>query len=418
MPEITETTNAAQQTLAGTASFTLGEETYFIELFSNDIKGIWQDSLADGDITQALIAFLIFAVFLLLRGIFSRFVQKHLHSLTERSKNGLDDKVIDALLPPIKFIPVIAGLYFAAKYIGLDNDGFAAFVQTLIAFTIFWGAYRTMEPIRHVTHKLDALLTPTMSRWLFNVIKVVIVVLGAVVILEIWGINVGALLAGLGIFGAAVALGAQDVFKNLFAGLTVITEKKFQPGDWIKIDGVVEGTVEDIGFRSTSVRRFDKAPVQVPNNLLSNAPIINFSRMTHRRIYWQIGVEYRTTVDQLRVITEEIKAYLEGNDDFDKDVTTLVYTDSFGASSIDIMVYCFTKTTVWAEWLDIKQKLAFEIKDIVENRADTGFAFPSQSVYIEQLPGSGPERFEPPEDPKDKTGKKSKTAKSKKPKAA
>ena len=125
---------------------------------------------------------------------------------------------------------------------------------------------------------------------------------GAMAILEIWGIAVGPLLAGLGLFGAAVALGAQDLFKNLIGGMTIIAEKRFQPGEWIRVDGVVEGVVEDIGFRSTKVRRFDKAPVHVPNAALSDAVVTNFSRMTHRRIKWKIGVVYNSTVEQLQII--------------------------------------------------------------------------------------------------------------------
>lgn len=386
-------------------STAMGEDVFMIEAFSENIKSVWQGAVIEGDIQTSAIAFLIFIGFLFVRGLFSNIVQKRLHALTEKSQSDLDDKVIDALIPPIKFIPVIMGLYFAAKYAGIDNGGFNNFIQTLVTFTIFWGLSRSLEPIRHLSDKLEAMFTPTMVRWLFNVTKVVLIILATVIILEIWGINVGALLAGLGIFGAAVALGAQDVFKNLFAGITVITEKNFQPGDWIRIDGIVEGTVEDIGFRSTSVRRFDKALVQVPNALLSNAPIINFSRMSHRRIYWKIGVEYKTSVKQLETIRTEIVNYLENNDDFDKNVTTLVYTDSFGPSSIDIMIYCFTKTTVWAEWLDIKEKFAFALKEIVENKAKTAFAFPSQSIYIEQMPDQTPEPFEPPKPQKNK-GKK------------
>ncbi len=195
-------------------------------------------------------------------------------------------------------------------------------------------------------------------------------------------------------FGVAVALGAQDMFKNLIAGLTVIAEKRFNPGDWVKIDGEVEGTVENIGFRSTLIRRFDKAPVHVPNAKLSDNAVINFSKMTHRRIYWVLGVEYSTTVDQLKKIRDGIEKYVLGNDAFAKppEVSTFVRIDSFNDSSIDIMLYCFTKTTDWGEWLAIKEELAYTIKDIVEG-AGTGFAFPSQSVYLE----GAPEIFQPPE---------------------
>ena len=159
----------------------------------------------------------------------------------------------------------------------------------------------------------------------------------------------------------------------------------------------MEGVVESIGFRSTRIRRFDKAPVYVPNTFLSDNAVTNFTAMTHRRIYWMIGLEYRTTVAQLRQVRDEIEAAILNDDAFAKppEVPTFVRVDKFNDSSIDVMLYCFTKTTVWGEWLEIKEALAYRIKDIVEG-AGTGFAFPSQSVYIEALPGERPEMFTPP----------------------
>ena len=182
-------------------------------------------------------------------------------------------------------------------------------------------------------------------------------------------------------------MGAQDLFKNLIGGLSILIEQRFQRGDWILVDGVVEGTVEGIGFRSTTVRRFDKAPVHVPNQKLSDAAVTNFSAMTHRRIYWKIGLEYRSTLGQLREVRDGIESYLMASDEFEKppQVPLFVRVDSFNNSSIDIMIYCFTKTTNWGEWLEIKERFAYSIKDIVE-KAGTGFAFPSQSIYVEVIP--------------------------------
>lgn len=363
---------------------------------------VWQHGFMGVDISKIIIALAIFAAFLFFRGLFSKYILARLHTWTKRSDTEVDDKVIDALIPPIRFVPVILGVFFAAQYAGLDDklgEYFSRIMRTLISFTIFWALFRALGPISHMSRRLERMLSPTMVQWLYKVIKVLVVFIGAAVILEVWGIQVGPLLAGLGIFGAAIALGAQDMFKNMIGGLTVIAEKKFKPGDWIKVVGVVEGTVENIGFRSTQVRRFDKAPVQVPNSLLSDAAITNFTRMSHRRIYWVIGVEYRTTTEQLKIIRDGIMDYIHNNDAFDvsENVSTFVRVDSFGASSIDIMVYCFTKTTVWGEWLEIKENLAFEIKKLVEEKAGTGFAFPSQSIYVEQWPGDTPEVFSPPE---------------------
>ncbi len=367
---------------------------------------VWQHGFMGVDIGKIIIALVIFAGFMLLRGLFGKYVLSKLHSFAARTETRMDDKIIEALIPPIKFVPVILGLFFAARYAALDEALGAVFEQmmrSLLAFTIFWALHRALEPVSHMMRGLERMLTPMMVTWLFKALKVMVIFIGAAVILEIWGIRVGPLLAGLGLFGAAVALGAQDLFKNLIGGMTIIAEKRFHPGDWIKVEGVVEGVVEDIGFRSTRVRRFDKAPVHVPNAQLSDAVVTNFSRMTHRRIYWMIGVEYRTTTDQLKIIRDGIMAYIADSDAFESPeaVSTFVRVDSFGASSIDIMVYCFTKTTVWGEWLEIKEDFAFAIKAIVEEKAGTGFAFPSQSIYLEQWPNNDgrdtPEIFSPPD---------------------
>jgi len=146
------------------------------------------------------------------------------------------------------------------------------------------------------------------------------------------------------------------------------------------------------------VRRFDKAPVYVPNSKLSDDSLINYSAMTHRRIYWIIGVEYRTTVEQLRTIRDRIEDYILQSEAFahPPEVSTFVRIDRFSDSSIDIMLYCFTRTTVWGEWLEQKEQLAYRIKQIVEE-AGTGFAFPSQSLYVEAVPHENPEVFVPPE---------------------
>jgi MscS family membrane protein len=295
---------------------------------------------------------------------------------------------------------VIVGLFFAFEYIDIDQsvDLFGRqVIKSLVAFAIFWSVFRALTPLSYVSSSLGKLLTPMMMQWIFKAMRVAVIFLGLAVILEIWGIKVAPLLAGFGLFGVAVALGAQDFFKNLIAGMTIIAEKRFSIGDWIKVDGVVEGTVEDIGFRSTSIRRFDKAPVHVPNAHLSDTAVTNFTRMSHRRIYWVIGVTYSTTTDQLKTIRDGIMRYIEAQDSFDKDVSTFVRVDSFNNSSIDIMVYCFTKTTVWGEWLEIKEDFAFEIKRVVEEEAGASFAFPSTSLYVESWPdGEKPESFSPP----------------------
>ncbi len=372
-------------------------------ILSSEAVDVWQNGFMGIDIGKIILALLVLGAFLILRGVLSKYILYRLHRWTSKSNTSIDDRIVNALIPPIRFIPIILGIFFATQMLDFDGE-VAAFISSLIrsmiAFTIFWALHRTLDPIAHISKKLEKLLTPVMMVWIFKFLKVLVIFIGSAVILEIWGIAIGPLLAGLGLFGAAVALGAQDLFKNLIGGLTIIAEKRFYPGDWIKVDGIVEGTVEEIGFRSTRVRRFDKAPVYVPNSDLSDAVITNFSRMTNRRIYWKIGIKYSATREQLMIIRDEIANYLATCDDFEKPpkVSTFVRLDSFNDSSIDFMIYCFTKTTDWGEWLAVKEEFALVIKEIVEVKAGTEFAFPSQSIYIEGTTTDEPEIFEPPKE--------------------
>lgn len=381
--------------------FVLQELTRFWEL----TVSVWNQGVMGVDVARLLIGLLILVIAVVIRRLFARMVSNRLAALTQRTDSRLDDAIVGALEPPLRFVPVVLGVFIAAEYLGLpaELDVVAEkVVRSLIAFTLFWALFRVVDPLSFVFNRLKSLLGGPLVEWLVKAIKIAFVLFGAAAILEIWGINVAALIAGLGLFGVAVALGAQDLFKNLIAGILILAEKRFENGDWIRVDGVIEGTVEKIGFRSTFVRRFDKAPVYVPNTQLSDNAVVNFSKMTNRRIYWTIGVEYRTTVDQLKAVRDGIESYILGNPEFvqPEQGTMMVRVDSFGASSIDIMVYCFTHTTGWLEWLEIKERFAYHVKDVVEG-AGTGFAFPSRSLYIETVPGAPrpegePEAFVPP----------------------
>ncbi|HBC06181.1 MAG TPA: mechanosensitive ion channel protein MscS [Rhodospirillaceae bacterium] len=372
--------------------------------FWNLVVDVWQHGVIGIDVGRMAAALGIFLVFLMLRGLLTRFLMGWLRMMTKRTPWTLDDQILAAIEPPVRFVPVVMGLFFAfqvLKLAGTPDQMASNLVRSLIAFTIFWALYRAVDPLSVLLHRLDRIFSTELVEWMARAIRVLVFIIGAAAVLEIWGIKVGPIIAGFGLIGVAVALGAQDLFKNLIAGLLILAEKRFHKGDWIHVEGVVEGHVETIGFRSTMVRRFDKAPVMVPNSQLSDTAVINFTAMTHRRIKWLIGVEYRTSVDQLRVIRDQIAAYLEETPEFAPatDVSTFVRIDSFGDSSINIMVYCFTITTKWGEYLEIKEHLAYKVMDIVHG-AGAAFAFPSQSIYVESLPGDdAPEIFQPPPAP-------------------
>ncbi len=358
--------------------------------FWNLVVDVWKHGVYGVNVSEILIALAILLVFVTLRRLIARFFVNRLKRWAGRTETKLDDEVIDALERPFAFIPIVLGVFLATQYLSPQGNA-AVFMgnlnRSLVAFAIFWALYRLVEPFSFVMGNLQEIFTESMLEWLIKAMKAGFIALGGATILEIWGIAVGPVIAGLGLFGVAVALGAQDLFKNLIAGIFILGEQRFEPGDWIKVEGVVEGTVEVIGFRTTRIRRFDRAPEFVPNSKLSDNVVTNFTQMTHRRIYWTIALEYRTTLEQLREIRDAIEKHVLESDDFahPPEVPTFVRIDSFNNSSIDLMLYCFTRTTVWGEWLEIKERLAYAVKKIVEN-AGAGFAFPSQSVYVETWP--------------------------------
>lgn len=364
------------------------------------VVDVWRTGAFGIDVGAIISALGIFALFLVLRGLITRFILGALRLKVGRTKTSLDDNVLTALEEPIRLVPIIFGAFLALQFLNLEDtyqDMADNLVRSLITAAIFWALFRAIKPLSGLLVRLESVFTEVMLAWMVKAVKILVAFIGVAAVLEIWGIQVGPILAGLGLFGVAVALGAQDLFKNLIAGILIIAERRFNLGDWIRVDGVVEGTVEQIGFRSTMVRRFDKAPVYVPNTNLSDNAVTNFTAMTHRRIYWHIGVEYASTIDQLREIRDKIEAYILTHDEFagPDEVATFVRIDRFSDSSVDIMLYCFTRTTVWGEWLEIKERLAYAVKEIVEG-AGASFAFPSQSLYIEALPGEAPELFVPP----------------------
>ncbi|WP_300556278.1 mechanosensitive ion channel family protein [Maricaulis sp.] len=364
-------------------------------------QDVWASSFLGVSVGHGLSAVFILIIGLSLRGLIASWLVASLRRMAQKSENKLDDAVVDALAGPLKLVPVIIALFFALNTLQagaadegafLINDG-ENIIRTLITIAIFWALHNAVDPVMHLFKGLQNTLTPLMLDWMTKALRIIFIIVGAAAILELWGISVGPIVAGLGLFGVAVGLGAQDLFKNLIAGLLILTEKRFLPGDWIKVDGVVEGTVEEVNFRSTLVRRFDKGPVYVPNAKLADNAVTNFSRMTHRRTYWIIGVRYDTSIEQLQQIRDQVLDYVLTHPEYahPPEVSTFMRVDRFGDSSIDFMLYCFTKTTNWGEWLRLKEDLAFKIKEIVED-AGTDFAFPSTSVYLE----SGAEIFNPP----------------------
>jgi MscS family membrane protein len=356
-----------------------------LENFKDLFLDVWKEGISGVNISEIIIALSIFIFFLFLRGIFSKFVIKRLEKYVSKTTNKFDNSLVSSMEGPAKFFPIVLGFFVSTSYLSVENGAIELINRSLITILIFWTFHQIIGPLSVVIKSVGGLLSKDLVNWIIKAIKVLILILGAAAVLELWGIKIGPIIAGLGLFGVAVALGAQDLFKNLISGILVLVERRFQVGDWIFVEGVIEGTVESIGFRSTVVRRFDKSLATIPNFQFAENAVINNSLTTNRRINWVIGLEYRTTSEQLKKIKDEIEKYIKESELFSKtgDTFLTVKIEQFAASSIDIRLICFTKTKHYLEWMSVKDTLALAIKTIVEkNKAS--FAFPSTSIYVEK----------------------------------
>ena len=299
-----------------------------------------------------------------------------------------DDAIVGALKKPLTLIPIGIALFAILQEINLDET-YKSYGELLIKsyfyLAVFWSLADAITPVRDFVGEKYDFLTPTLRNWIFRTLKFIAYLVGVVSVLELWGVDAASIIAGLGLFSVALALGAQNFFKNLIGGLLIIGEKRFKQGDWVNIEGVAEGEVEKIDFRSTLIRRFDKAPIFVPNSVLSDSEIINFSEMPFRRIRFNVGLIYQTTPETILNIRKDIEDYVAKNDDLVNadEATTTIRVTQFNDSSIDLLIYCFTKSTRWHDYTKAKEDLILEIIKIVKNNG-SDFAYPTQTIHLEK----------------------------------
>ncbi len=359
-----------------------------IEYFYSQIKSVFENGVFGISLNDLgiIIFSIIFA--LLIRGIFAKILVLKVKNIVKKTSNNIDDKLFDALIPPFKLLPIVIVFLTITLYFDIQSTlglYFQKINTTLSTIFVFWLIHQALIPLSNFFYKLEEILSKALVLWITRSLRYLIIFLGIVAVLEVWGIKIGPVIAGLGLFGVAVALGAQDLFKNLISGIMILLEKRFNIGDVISVPGHTEGTVEHIGFRSTLIRKFDSTPITIPNYIFAEAPILNFTNRKNRRINWIIGMEYSSKINDLKKFTESISNYIQNNQNFivDENFKLFVKIDKFNDSSIDLLVYCFTSTNDWERFLIIKEELAIIIKEKAEE-IGLNFAFPSQSIYIEK----------------------------------
>ncbi len=350
------------------------------EYFQHTIWGI--------PLANLIFAFLVFLFILVLRHFFTYIVITFLQNFAKRSKTYYDDRIISALKAPIRFSFIIVALHFFFLLIFKETPFIKNVLNSLMLYTLFWAILAIAEALREIVYKATAKFNDDLSKemggFILALIKVLISGIGLAAILQVWGVNVTALIASLGLGGLAFALAAKDTASNLFGSLALLLDRSIRIGEWVKVGGV-EGVVEDVGMRTTKIRSFGKALITVPNSIVANSPIENFSRRGIRRIKMHIGLTYDTNSTQLLEIKNRIEQMLKSHEGISQKDSLMVYFDNFGDSSLDIFIYTFTNTANWAKYLETREDINVKIMQIVEE-CGSSFAFPSQSIYVESLP--------------------------------
>ncbi len=337
---------------------------------------------------------IIFIMFfsIAVRTIFTLGVVKFLQLILFKQVVYNQDRYLKNMSFAISFLPIVLGIRYSLNLINVPVGWeyiSRGFFKSLYIINFTWITYTFVDPIGFIFKKATlAEAHSTLLMWVIRISKFLIVLVGVSIFLEKWSVKVGTLITSLGIVGMAVALGAQDMFKNVISGIAIISERRFSVGDIIKVekdDIDIEGVVETIGFRSTTIRKFDRTLLFLPNSMIADAPVINFSSRMYRRIYWNINLEYHATAAQLKYILTEIRKYLKDNPDFVQppEGEQQIRLEQFGSSFIQVLIYCFASTNTWSKWLRIKEDFILKIKEIVE-MSGASFALPGQAVYVEK----------------------------------
>lgn len=350
---------------------------------------------------NSLFDYLIVVGALLATALFNKFLAHRISdaafNLITKGKSNLNkDTLYDLVSKPVRYIIALLVLFVCTSHLEYPESWDIApksefglrlvlhrMYLTILILSFAWAALKFSEFLGHVLmaraelteSKADDQVIPFM----IEILKILIVTFSIFFTLgAVFKVDVGALIAGLGIGGLALALAAKESLENLLASFVIFFDKPFMIDDLVQVNGVV-GTVEKIGFRSTRLRTLEKSYLTLPNRQMIDNTLDNLSMRTFRRVKFNIGVEYGTSETQLKAIVQEIQEYIDAHPNTNQDGE--IHFMDFGSSSLDIMVLYFIDTMDWSVYLKIKEEINFEIMRIVQNHG-ADFAFPTQTIHL------------------------------------
>lgn len=312
----------------------------------------------------------------------------------ERTNTAWDDALVDALGRPLRVLIWILGLALAvdataAEAPGVLNEVVDPLRDVGVIACAAWFLIRFIKRAERGIVAARAARGESVDRTAVDAVakllRLSVVITAVLVALQTLGFSIAGVLTFGGIGGIAVGFAAKDLLSNFFGGLMVYLDRPFSVGDWIRSpDRSIEGTVEHIGWRVTRIRTFDSRPLYVPNATFASIAIENPSRMENRRIHETIGIRYDDAT-KMRAVVEEVDAMLKSHPDIDTGRTLMVNFNAFASSSLDFFIYCFTRTTNWARYHEVKQDVLLEVLDIID-RHGASCAFPTSTVHVASMP--------------------------------
>lgn len=338
-------------------------------------------------IVRLLLVVLALFFLIIVRQVLVWLIVRPLRALTARTSHQADDALLEASIVPARILVLAAGLFISAMILNANYQFVEHLVRSLVIIAVVLLFYRLIDIFGLSSVRLfnftGIVIEERLIPFLRVTGKLILFAIAIVMIIQEWGYDISGLVAGIGLGGLAFSLAAQDTLSNLFGFTAIVGDSPFNVGDYIKTPDV-EGTVEHVGVRSTQVRQLDQALVTIPNSKLAQSAILNWSRLSKRRVDYTLGMTYDTTSNQMRVLLDRIRLLLNGFETVEAK-SIQVFFVNFGENSLDILIRCYIWKSDWAEFQYEKEKINLAIMDIVE-QMKLDIAFPSRSIYIENLP--------------------------------
>jgi MscS family membrane protein len=344
-------------------------------------------AMGQGDYWVVHIFLVVF--FTLMAAYLSRKLLDRLMLKAQKTHNLWDDALVGAAQQPLRYFIWLVGLSIAAQLaMSHAQSDLLQFVDPIrkvgVVVLLAWLLVRTIRRVESNLMNPEFTKKPmdeTTVSAIGKLLRVSVIITAALVILQSLGYSISGVLAFGGIGGIAVGFAAKDLLANFFGGLMIYLDRPFSVGDWIRSpDQEIEGTVEDIGWRLTRIRTFDKRPLYIPNSSFTHISVENPSRMTNRRLYETIGIRYDDAGKMPQIISE-VKTYLKNHEAIDTNQTLIVNFNKFASSSLDFFIYTFTKTTDWVAYHEIKQDVLLGILEIIEKQG-AECAFPTSTLHV------------------------------------